>query len=180
LTQRKTGKPAARHTGAAPDAVGRKKAAHVYESILVAVDGSNAAERALTEAIALARGLGSTLRLLHVADARVPDESLVYAPPAQLAEDFRVDTEAVLPRAVERALAGGVKAEGIVRRDTNRRVAEQILDEASRARSGLIVMGTHGRTGLARVALGSDAESVLREAPVPVLLVRTAAATGLG
>ena len=151
----------------------------MYETILVAVDGSNCAERALTEAIALARGMGSALRVLYVADARVPDDSLVYAPPAQLAEDFRVDTEAVLPRAVERARAHGVKAEGIVRRDSNLRVAEQILDEASRAASALIVMGTHGRGGLARMALGSDAEAVLREAPVPVLLVRTAAATGI-
>ncbi len=151
----------------------------MYETILVAIDGSDAAGRALDEAIALARALGSALRIVYVADARVPDESLTYAPPAQLAEDFRVDTEAVLPRAVERARAQGVAADGTVWRDPAHRVAVQVLDEARRTGAALIVMGTHGRGGLVRVALGSDAEAVLREAPVPVLLVRTGAATGM-
>ena len=150
----------------------------MYETILVAIDGSTAADRALTESIALARALGSALQVLHVPDARVPDDALVYAPPAQLAEDFRFDTAAVVPRAVERARAQGVAAQGTVRRDGGLCVSELILDEARRIGAALIVMGTHGRGGLIRVALGSDAEAVLRGAPVPVLLVRTAAATG--
>jgi nucleotide-binding universal stress UspA family protein len=51
-------------------------------------------------------------------------------------------------------------------------VCDQIVQEARAVEAGLIVMGTHGRRGLRRVALGSDAELVLRESPVPVLLVR--------
>lgn len=52
------------------------------------------------------------------------------------------------------------------------RVCDLIVDEARRCGAGLIVMGTHGRRGLKRVALGSDAELVVRVSPVPVLLVR--------
>jgi nucleotide-binding universal stress UspA family protein len=51
-------------------------------------------------------------------------------------------------------------------------VCDLILKEAASAGIGLIVMGTHGRRGLSRLTLGSDAELVLRESPVPVLLVR--------
>ena len=56
--------------------------------------------------------------------------------------------------------------------DPGRHVHELILEEARAANAELIVMGTHGRDGLPRVLLGSDAEFVLRESPVPVLLVR--------
>jgi nucleotide-binding universal stress UspA family protein len=59
--------------------------------------------------------------------------------------------------------------------DPTLRVCDAILEEAKRSKAELIVMGTHGRRGLTRVALGSDAELVLRESAVPVLLVRAAA-----
>jgi nucleotide-binding universal stress UspA family protein len=58
------------------------------------------------------------------------------------------------------------------------RVCDMILEEARQSGAELIVMGTHGRRGLSRVALGSDAELVLRESSVPVLLVRQPAAAG--
>ena len=59
-----------------------------------------------------------------------------------------------------------------MRADPAQRVSDLIADEARRVGAGLIVMGTHGRRGLLRLALGSDAEAVLRSSPVPVLLVR--------
>jgi nucleotide-binding universal stress UspA family protein len=52
------------------------------------------------------------------------------------------------------------------------RVAELIIKQAKKWRADVIVLGTHGRRGLARVLMGSDAEIVVRESPVPVLLVR--------
>jgi nucleotide-binding universal stress UspA family protein len=53
-----------------------------------------------------------------------------------------------------------------------RRVADAIVAQAKKWKADVIVIGTHGREGLARVVLGSDAELVVRESPVPVLLVR--------
>ena len=145
----------------------------MYERILVPIDGSPTAQRGLDEAIALAARLGSTLQLLHVIDARllVPEIS-VFAPPPQLLEDWRTAGEKLLAEAVQRARSRGVAAEGTVQCDPGLRVCDLILNAARAAGIGLIVMGTHGRRGLRRLTLGSDAELVLRESPVPVLLVR--------
>lgn len=145
----------------------------MYSRILVPIDGSDAAERGLDEAIALAQRLGSTLRVLHVADARVHGAAAcAYAPPEQLVDDWRIAGERLVPAALERARAQGVKVEGALRCDPARQVHEVILEEARAAQAELVVMGTHGRDGLPRLLQGSDAERVLRESPVPVLLVR--------
>jgi nucleotide-binding universal stress UspA family protein len=66
----------------------------------------------------------------------------------------------------------GVDAETVLREPVVKRVADTILSEAKTWRADLIVMGTHGRRGVRRVVLGSDAEQILRQAEVPVLLVR--------
>lgn len=146
----------------------------MYERILVPIDGSATARRGLDEAIALATRLGSKLQLLHVVDARLLiSEVSVFAPPAQLLDDWRAAGEKLLAEAAEQARAGGVQAEGEVLCDPGLRVCDLILKAAQGPGIGLIVMGTHGRRGLRRLTLGSDAELVLRESPVPVLLVRS-------
>ena len=145
----------------------------MYARILVPIDGSPTAQRGFEEALALAAKLGSTLHLLNVVDARLLiGEVSAYAPPEQLLEDWRAAGDRLLKTAVERAQAQGVKADSAVRCDPGFRVCDMILREAADSGAGLIVMGTHGRRGLKRVALGSDAELVLRESAVPVLLVR--------
>ena len=145
----------------------------MYERILVPIDGSATARRGLNEAIDLAKRLGSKLQLLHVVDARllIPEVS-VFAPPVQLLDDWRAAGEKLLAEAVDHARASGVPAEGQVLCDPGLRVCDLILNAARGPGVGLIVMGTHGRRGLRRLTLGSDAELVLRESPVPVLLVR--------
>jgi nucleotide-binding universal stress UspA family protein len=145
----------------------------LYERILVPIDGSPTARQGLEEAIALAKRLGSTLHLLHVVDARMLiGEISVFAPPTQLLDDWRDAGEKLLADAVALASSRGVKAEGALQCDPGLRVCDLILKEAGLAQAGLIVMGTHGRRGLSRLTLGSGAELVLRESPVPVLLVR--------
>lgn len=146
----------------------------MYERILVPIDGGATARRGLDEAIALAARLGSRLQLLHVVDARllIPEVS-VFAPPVQLLDDWRAAGEKLLAEAADHARASGVPAEGQVLSDPGLRVCDLILDAARGPGIGLIVMGTHGRRGLRRLTLGSDAELVLRESPVPVLLVRS-------
>jgi nucleotide-binding universal stress UspA family protein len=80
--------------------------------------------------------------------------------------------EDVLSKAKAAAAAAGVAAETSLREVTRGRIASIVIDEARSSGCDLIVMGTHGRRGFSRLALGSDADLVVRESPVPVLLVR--------
>lgn len=145
----------------------------MYERMLVPIDGSPTAARGLQEAVALAARLGSTLHLLNVVDARVLIGAAgIYAPPPELIDDWRLAGEKLIAGAVAQAAASGVSAQGAVRCDPAWRVCDLILREARDCGAGLVVMGTHGRRGLSRLTMGSDAEMVLRESPVPVLLVR--------
>lgn len=145
----------------------------MYSRILVPLDGSLTSQHGLAEALALAQRLGSAVQLLNVVDARLlMTEISAYLPPDRLLEDWRAAGERLVAGAVEQARAKGVAAEGAVRCDPGLRVCDMIVQEATAWGAELIVMGTHGRRGLRRLALGSDAEMVLRESPVPVLLVR--------
>ena len=148
----------------------------MYSHILVPIDDSAPAQRGLTEAISLARAIGSQLHMLHVVDLRALITSGAgYAPAPQLTADWKAMGELLVAKAVELARLQGVAADSAVTCDPTLRVCDAILEEAKRSEAELIVMGTHGRRGLTRIALGSDAELVLRESPVPVLLVRAAA-----
>jgi len=84
----------------------------------------------------------------------------------------------LLAQASELAKAQGVTAETSLHDLRGGRVADAIVEEARQSRCDLIVIGTHGRRGVARAMLGSDAENVVRSSPVPVLLVRATAPAG--
>jgi nucleotide-binding universal stress UspA family protein len=147
----------------------------MYPRILVPLDGSPPAAQGLVQALRLAHALGSTLQLLHVVDVRrLPAEVSDQATPERLVDAWRRDGERLLAAAAEAARAQDVAVDATVRADPAQRVSDLIVDEARCVGAGLIVMGTHGRRGLLRLALGSDAEAVLRDSPVPVLLVRAA------
>jgi nucleotide-binding universal stress UspA family protein len=147
----------------------------MYARILVPIDSSPTSQRGLDEAIALAARLGSSLRLLHVVDPRMlVAEMAAFAPPAPALEAEQQAGESLLAAALARAQVAGVDADTALRCDPGLRVCDLIVQEARQAGAELIVMGTHGRRGLRRLTLGSDAELVLRESPVPVLLVRSA------
>ncbi len=151
----------------------------MYSRILVPVDGSPPAELGLLEAIGLAARLGSKLHLLNVVDARLLFvEVSAYVAPDRLLDDWRAAGQRLVDAAVAQAGAKGVVADGVVRCDPGMRVCDVILEEARQSAAELIVMGTHGRHGLSRLALGSDAELVLRESAVPVLLVRQQVVSG--
>lgn len=145
----------------------------MYERILVPVDGSETSDLGLKEAIALARAVKGSLVLLNVANG-LP--LLVEMASEQSVEDARRGIrrygEEVLAKARQLAQQSDVHAEGVVRDVAGDAIAPAILQEVRERQCRLIVMGTHGRRGLKRLALGSDAQEVLRESPVPVLLVR--------
>jgi len=146
----------------------------MYERILVPVDGSDTSKRGLKEAIRLAGEQGARLKCLHVIDEHfLAHDYLGFAYMPDLFETLRKNGETILEEASEQAEKGGVPVESVIRESGGIRVSETILDEANTWAADLIVMGTHGRRGISHLALGSDAELVVRGSTVPVLLVRT-------
>jgi nucleotide-binding universal stress UspA family protein len=145
----------------------------MYDRIIVPLDGSKLAESALPEAEKLARLTGAELLLVRVVDYssrdRLGDFGLLYEYEAmtkaleeerELATAYLADVSARVEAenvAISTTLVDGIAAQAIV----------------GIAKPGdLIVMATHGRTGMRRWFIGSIAEDVLRHSPVPVLLVR--------
>jgi nucleotide-binding universal stress UspA family protein len=151
----------------------------MYKRILVPIDGSDTAERGLAEAIALARELKATIRLLNLTSDFV---LMVEMSSAIDYEKFRAGLnqfgQRLLAKASEQAKAQGVPTETSLHDLGGGRVADAIVEEARKSRCDLIVIGTHGRRGVSRAMLGSDAENVVRNSPVPVLLVRQPARAG--
>lgn len=145
----------------------------MYGKILVPVDGSETSTRGLNEAIKIAKAQGSQLRLVHIVNEFILDYTYsagLYA--ANLIESLVKSGRAVLEVAEAVARHEGVKAESVLLESIGGVAGDLILSQAKTWKPDLIVMGTHGRRGLARLALGSDAEHVIRAATVPVLLVR--------
>ncbi len=152
----------------------------MYNRILVPVDGSPPANRGLQEAIRIAKFTGATLRLVHVVNE-------LFLAPAYISWRKYDDLLAGLLEQGKRTLAdatalargGGVNCEDkLIEAMSGEQAATAILQQVREWLADLIVMGTHGRRGLRRLALGSDAEIVLRYSPVPLLLVRDAPEQG--
>jgi nucleotide-binding universal stress UspA family protein len=126
----------------------------------------------LKEALKLAKNQHARLCLLHVVDETIvfntPEGGINIAP---ILEDMKRGGKRLLQKAEKFALAHGVKPEPNLRESVGARVADAIMWQAKRWRADLIVMGTHGRRGVNRMLMGSDAELVVRNASVPVLLV---------
>jgi nucleotide-binding universal stress UspA family protein len=145
----------------------------MYKQILVPVDGSETSDRGLSEAIGLAKLLGATLHLFHAVDLHflyMDVSGMGNIPDCTVA--MRETGEALLKKSADRARAGGVEVQTHLVESTANVVADEIVAEAARCKAELIVMGTHGRRGVRHMVMGSDAEGVVRRAPVPVLLVR--------
>ena len=148
----------------------------MYKRILVPIDGSDTAARGLAEAITLARDLKATLRLLNLtSDFVLMVEMSNIIDYEKFREGLNQFGRRLLAQASEQAKAQGVTPETSLHDLRGGRVADAIVEEARQSRCDLIVIGTHGRRGVARAMLGSDAENVVRSSPVPVLLVRAPA-----
>lgn len=144
----------------------------MYQRILVPIDGSATAHLALQEAIKLAAGKAQ-MRLIYVIEETYPLDAEGYAfiDYSALQEAVRKTGERALVQAAEIVRESGVTEEAALLDAAGERVATVIDREALNWKADLIVIGTHGRSGLSRLLLGSVAEEVVRGAPVPVLLV---------
>jgi len=134
------------------------------ERILVAMDGSIYSDKALEQAISMAKVCGSALFAITVID--IYPGSLTHG----FGSDQRFTKEAgeILQRAQKRTAEEKIPCETIVH--TGKHVHEVIVREAIERDIDLIVMGTHGRTGLKKLLLGSVAERVIGHAPCAVLV----------
>lgn len=144
--------------------------ARELRTILVPTDFSQHAEGALDFALDLARRFGAELQLLHVYDYPtylLPEGGLM--PGADLLGDIQGETERRFKQ-LEIRLAGSLVPMRTVSRQGVPLV--EILRYAREIQADLIVMGTHGRTGIKHFLIGSVAEKVVRKAPCPVLTVR--------
>jgi len=134
-------------------------------TILHPTDFSERSQYAFWLACSLARDYGARLVVLHVAVPAVVYGEGVVVPPSP--EELRAATQEQLDRL--QAPRADVRAE---RRLAEGDAVEEILRVAKEANADLIVMGTHGRTGLGRLLMGSVAEQVVRRASCPVLTVK--------
>lgn len=139
--------------------------------ILVPVDLGESSERSLDYARMLARPFHASLHLLHVVpNPYVTMTSDAYMPPPQ---DFLDDLESEARNRLNALLTDSDRSE--FKADAVVEVGNPlcaIVEFAKARKIDLIVMGTHGRTGVAHLMLGSVAERVLRTAPCPVLTIR--------
>lgn len=146
------------------------------QTIIVPVDFSDCSHGVATQAASLARREGARLVLLHVAQppSGLAEDATIHPSEQHPAMTVRAYLESAARRRLpiyERLIAKEeVTVELLVRTG---RIAETILEVSEERGADLIVMGTHGRRGLARALLGSVAESVLRRAAVPVLTIRS-------
>ncbi|MHB8493822.1 MAG: universal stress protein [Casimicrobiaceae bacterium] len=150
----------------------------MFKHVLVAVDGSPTSTRGLKAAIGFASDQRATLTVLHVIDnvasvAYVGDMGYIPADYVDtLLADLSANGRKLLAKAEALARDNGVTAKTLLVESKGQSISDVIVRQARKVRADVIVLGTHGRRGLRRVLMGSDAEAVLRESRVPVLLVR--------
>lgn len=153
----------------------------MFDRILVTTDGSPLGNLALPYAADLARHYSSALTVLYVVPTA--DTPLALSEGAAYAYDFQAEQdrlknegEKILDHAREVVNLPGTR---FLRRDgTGPKLAQMIVNEAEQEDAQLVVMSTHGRSGLAHLFLGSVAEEVLRKVRIPVFLVREQAQSG--
>lgn len=142
----------------------------MYKRILVPVDGSKTSDAALDQAIGLAREQQADLRVIYVVDEASIIAGSEYGDMIGL-EKTQVD---VGKRVLEKVKGLYPRAETqILETDSvGLKISDAIVRDAESWKADLIVSGTHGRTGLSHLLMGSVAEGVVRASKVPVLLVK--------
>jgi nucleotide-binding universal stress UspA family protein len=145
----------------------------LLKRILVPIDFSEFSNAALQYGCELAERFGAELHLLHVLQdmvAMVPEPGLAFPPPGNYWAELQASSDKALNQLLDLSWEEGKQ---VVRKTSQGVPFLEIVRYAKKNEIDLIVIGTHGRTGLAHVLLGSVAEKVVRKAPCPVLTVRS-------
>ena len=141
----------------------------MFQRILCATDFSDTAEAAWGVACDLARTHRSELVLVHAFTELPVYPEVAVISVQRVWEEQRLWVQQALDQRVAAAVARGLTASAVLETGS---APETIVDTAIEGRADLIVIGTHGRTGLTRLVIGSVAERVVRIAPCPVLVVK--------
>ena len=142
-------------------------------SILLPTDFSDCGNYALSYAASLARMFGSSIICVHVIEPMVP--TVGYSgmteplPIADISDQLEDSAERELPKLAECEECAGLEIEELI---VHGEAASEIVRVARDRKVDLIVVSSHGRTGLGRILFGSTAEAVVRHAPCPVLVVK--------
>jgi nucleotide-binding universal stress UspA family protein len=144
----------------------------MYKHLLVPLDGSPTSESALTQAIALAQTCGAAITVMMVYDPfpYIAAAAEYGSYQVQLAEDLRLEAEHTVNAAHTRVRAAGLSVASHV--IEVQKVWKAILDIAHSDKADLIVIGSHGRSGLDKLVMGSVTQRVLQHTHLPVLVVR--------
>ncbi|MDD5038342.1 MAG: universal stress protein [Dehalococcoidales bacterium] len=146
----------------------------MYQKILAPLDGSELAECSLEHVRTVATGCGvSEVVLLRVVEPLHASTIGALAPAggdliAKVEKDNRTEAEDYVSEMVERLKKEGVAVKGDI---VNGRAADEILKYAEKNQPDLIIMSTHGRSGVSRWAFGSVADRIIHQSPIPVLIV---------
>ena len=146
----------------------------MYQQILVPVDGSPTSNAGLAEAIKLAKLTGARVRVLHVVDEMplLLSGDGYAAMPGDILTILKEAGQAVLEQARLTVQAADVPVDAALFDSLSGRLCDRVAQQVQEWGADVIVLGTHGRRGVGRMLLGSDAEQIVRTAMVPVLLVR--------
>ena len=146
----------------------------MYQRILVPFDGSATSSRGLDEAIGIATLTGASLRLIHMLDildfTNGFETAAIYTD--HVIPFMRRTGKEILQGGKARAENAGVRADTVLLEGMKTRLCDAVAEQARAWGADLIVIGTHGRRGVGRMLLGSDAEQIVRTSIAPVLLVR--------
>lgn len=150
----------------------------MYQRILVPVDNSASSKVMLAEVARFAKLCPSaTIKLVHVVDlAPATSSETEFMSPSAITDvenAIKRSGSEVLDTAVAQAKAAGLAPEAAVLEIYGQQLASAIVDESKNWNADIIIMGTHGYSGLSHLLMGSVAEGVVRHATVPVLLVHT-------
>lgn len=146
----------------------------MYKKILVPLDGSLTSKKGLAEAIRLATYHHARLRLIHVVDVFVVTPTLASGISTDdIYRSVRESGAKLLRDATTLVQKHRLKADSAMFEiGSSQTAADIIVAQAKKWRADIIVIGTHGRRGISRIVMGSDAEQIIRCSPVPVLLIR--------
>jgi nucleotide-binding universal stress UspA family protein len=146
----------------------------MYQRIFVPIDASEASNKALAEAIKLAKPLGATLILAHSIQApKFGADSQAMLNTEEIEKSLNDSAVSVLQIAAASVREAGLAVEECIEPYTGEPVAATLLAAAERTRADLIVMGKHGHTGIMHLMVGGVAEGMLRAATLPIMLVHS-------
>jgi nucleotide-binding universal stress UspA family protein len=140
-----------------------------YDTVLLPTDGSDCAEAAVDHAVALAEAFDAEIDVVSVVDVNTVAAQSELTNARLVLDELEGQAENAIERVVDRVSEAGIAGETAVIQGAP---ASGVMDYAEEAGVDLIVMGTHGRSGIDRFLLGSTTERLIRHASVPVVSVR--------